>query len=287
MLTLDFLKVGNADATLVRYEGDGAFTMLVDCADAKDGGDKRVTDFLERNGVSALDLLVITHLHADHTGGLGRVAEALPVKTLWTNYLPPAGATLAGLPERAVQLLPRGMDAYLAALDALRAKGTELIEIGPEGRGETLCGGLCCDVYGPGADVYARQNRYVGEALTGRPETSELFFFRGLINVTSLRLALRTGASRAVLAGDLYGHLFTRGERVPCTLLRAPHHGSDASMDEETMAALSPDVTVVSAEGGIKTDRPAPEMLALLKRHSGRVLVTGEAEGESIHIELP
>ncbi len=287
-LLLDFFNVGNADATLVRLRGAGdfpGFTMLVDCADTHDGGDERLCAALAQRGVDALDCAVITHLHADHTGALPLIAARMPVQTLWTNYLPPAGATVEGLSERAVQLLPRGIGAYLAALEALRAAGTELREIGPEGHGAQLGPGLSCRVFGPGRDVYARQRRYMDEALLGRPEISELAFFRGLLNITSLRLALDYGGSRVLLAGDLYGKFLTPPECARCTVFRAPHHGSADSITEEAIAALSPELTVVSAARGQKADRPAPETLALLKAHSGEVLLTGDAE-ESVHIEL-
>ena len=79
-MTLDFINVGYGDAILIR---SGSFTMLVDCGDwtVGDGGpdSQRISaaDFLRQEGIDTLDLLVLTHLHRDHSGGLAKLLEAL------------------------------------------------------------------------------------------------------------------------------------------------------------------------------------------------------------------
>ena len=82
MLLLDFINVGYGDAILVR-DMDAPFTMLVDCGDVSvgDGGPDSMrisaADYLRREGIRELDLLVLTHLHRDHCGGLENVASAV------------------------------------------------------------------------------------------------------------------------------------------------------------------------------------------------------------------
>ncbi|MEG1593494.1 MAG: MBL fold metallo-hydrolase, partial [Oscillibacter sp.] len=91
MLVLDFINVGNGDSMLIREMegGEQRFAMLVDCGHDKlerddhpplnDARSCRIFagDFLRQQGVSRLDLLVLTHFHRDHIGGLGRVLEAV------------------------------------------------------------------------------------------------------------------------------------------------------------------------------------------------------------------
>ena len=90
MLLLDFINVGYGDAILIR-DTEEPFTMLVDCGDVSVGNggpdSKRIpaSDYLRREGIETLDLLVLTHLHRDHSGGLAEVISAARVRELWTN----------------------------------------------------------------------------------------------------------------------------------------------------------------------------------------------------------
>lgn len=81
------LDVGQGDAILVT---DGAASVLVDT-----GPDSSVVSALARSHVFALDAVVLTHLHADHAGGLDDVLETVPVGGL----LVPEGTDRAELPE--------------------------------------------------------------------------------------------------------------------------------------------------------------------------------------------
>lgn len=72
-----FLDVGQGDAILLLGERSGV--VLVD--GGPDG--TIILDKLQRYGVSAIDLVINTHPHADHIAGLERVIERHPVGMLW------------------------------------------------------------------------------------------------------------------------------------------------------------------------------------------------------------
>lgn len=63
--SIEFIDVGQGDAALV--ECDGRYMLI-------DGGDESAGDtvysFLEERGIQHLDILVLSHMHADHIGGL-------------------------------------------------------------------------------------------------------------------------------------------------------------------------------------------------------------------------
>ena len=78
-LTLHFLDVGQGDAAVIRTPG-GRW-VLVDAGPAdgrSDAGRRVVAPFLQRQGVRALTLAVVSHAHADHIGGLASVLARLP-----------------------------------------------------------------------------------------------------------------------------------------------------------------------------------------------------------------
>lgn len=66
--SIQFIDVGQGDAALV--ECDGRY-MLIDGGN-ESAGDK-VYSVLEEKGIQHLDILVLSHLHADHIGGLAKV----------------------------------------------------------------------------------------------------------------------------------------------------------------------------------------------------------------------
>jgi beta-lactamase superfamily II metal-dependent hydrolase len=90
-LTVTMLDVGQGDAILIRSESGKA--VLVDAGD----GSPPVLPMLQGLGVSRLDLVVATHPHADHIGGMRQVVENLPVSLYVDNGQPHTSGMYAEL----------------------------------------------------------------------------------------------------------------------------------------------------------------------------------------------
>lgn len=82
-LWVHFIDVGQADSILL--ECDGKFA-LVDGGSAGDGD--AVAAYLAMQGVEKLDLVVATHPHGDHIGGLSYVIDSYPVDHVWSSSIP-------------------------------------------------------------------------------------------------------------------------------------------------------------------------------------------------------
>ena len=78
-MTAHFFYVGQAEAVLLQGPD---FTVLVDAGDV-DRYD--VVPLLQRAGVEQIDVVIITHPHADHMGQLKDVLAAIPVKEVWMS----------------------------------------------------------------------------------------------------------------------------------------------------------------------------------------------------------
>jgi competence protein ComEC len=73
-LSAYFLDVGQGDSELLIF---GDKTILIDAGET-DMGDRVVAD-LQKLGLTRIDLLVATHSHSDHIGGMETVLAAFPV----------------------------------------------------------------------------------------------------------------------------------------------------------------------------------------------------------------
>ena len=86
-MTITFLAVGQGDSALIQFPGGAA--MLIDAGgDLRwpgkfDPGARDVVPALAELGIRRLDVVVLTHPHPDHAGGLSTVLERMPVGELW------------------------------------------------------------------------------------------------------------------------------------------------------------------------------------------------------------
>lgn len=114
-LRITVLSVGQGDATLIRSPGGAC--VLVDTG-TEYAGSKVLVPFLARQGIRRIDLVVVTHEHADHAGGLAAVAQAARIGALAVGH---------GVPQQKVN--------EMLAAATTRGKAPTLVVVG---RGQTL-----------------------------------------------------------------------------------------------------------------------------------------------------
>lgn len=229
-LVVTALDVGQGDAILVRTPG-GA-TMLVD------GGpdERRILAKLRGHGVRRIDLLVLTHPHADHVDGLVAVIGRYPV----------GRALDAGQEDD----LP-AFDLYRRALAARRVPRDVARRGARYALGEAV------------VDVLAPASLFEG---TSSDENNSSVVLRVAFGSTC---ALLSGDVEEEAQAALLEH----PAELRCPVLKAPHHGSRKAVPE-FFGAAGASIALVSVGRGNDFGHPSPETLAALTRFGARVLRT-------------
>ena len=294
MLQLDFINVGNGDSILIR-EMEGTrqrFAMLVDCGHdnlvrddhppLSDQSSRRIYagDFLRKQGVEKLDLLLLTHFHRDHIGGLGRILEAVEVEQLAATYVPPAGAPPLE-PDRDLTLhktarnLLRCLEIYAAALREHpgRVKHVTVLP-GTEQMTLQLTEDLSMDILFGDPFRYKRQRQVYDAAFAGERECYPLMKWSKMMNVSSLRQRLHYKGRDVVLGGDTYAHLWEADTLAPCEVLKVPHNASLSSTTRKLIAQLRPQTAVVCVASERPDERPHPYIVSLLQEMVPQVYFT-------------
>ena len=79
-LAVTVLDVGQGQSVLVRT---GTYLTLVDCGgDSRDNPGDVAADYLQALGISSLDLLVVSHYHADHANGVPQLLSRVKVDAI-------------------------------------------------------------------------------------------------------------------------------------------------------------------------------------------------------------
>lgn len=79
-LTVHYLDVGQGDSALIEHNNH---TMLID-AGTLDAG-PTILSYLQSRGITYLDVMVSSHPHSDHIGGMVDVLNEIPVQLFVDN----------------------------------------------------------------------------------------------------------------------------------------------------------------------------------------------------------
>ena len=119
IMKVHYIDVGQADATLLEFNHEGeAFTILIDTGDWSQAD---VVTYLESQNVKEIDIIAITHPHADHIGQLNKIIDKFHVTEVWMN-----GETTTS------QVFAKSLEAIeLNDVDYYEPEVGEVFDIGP------------------------------------------------------------------------------------------------------------------------------------------------------------
>jgi beta-lactamase superfamily II metal-dependent hydrolase len=283
-LRIHFINVGYGDSILVEEfdRGQRVFSMLVDAGPPSSGAQAegyrgypgRITScrYLRSLGLDRLDLVVLSHFHLDHIGGMPELLETMPFGELWANYAPvgkPAFLPSAGRKDlRGASL---GMSNALLLLDRLQTissvRGKPLREIREDRFDLALTRNLGLDLHFGGEGVYSRMAGHIkalGPSLAAEELDSRLFALDQLQNEASLSLRLKYCGLGLLLAADAppqrWDRLLDEGHPIRSDILKFPHHGRLDAVSPRFAEGARPSQVVFCVSEDNPFGCPSPEI---------------------------
>lgn len=223
-LQVYFIDVGNADSILIRQ---GEVNVLIDAGERGDGDD--VLAYLNNQGVKKLDLVIATHPHADHIGGMADVIDGIPVDKFVMSFMPedetPTTAT------------------YLDMLEALDNHNVPVEEAKP-------------------GTVYS-----LGTAqLTVLAPLSESDEANNISVVTRLTFGKRSFLFMGDAETKVDKELLASGRPLTADVIKLGHHGSNTSSSQALLTKVDPDFAVIPCGKGNSYNHPHSEVLSRLEK---------------------
>ena len=223
-LEVYFFDVGQGDSELIRLPGGE--NILID-AGTSSTEDELVGE-LRSLGAETLDLVVATHPHADHIGGMAAVIDAFDVRQVVMPRISESDTPTT--------------KTYENLLQSIADKG---LTITPAEPGDELLssGGPVLTVLAPNGEDYGDLNNY------------------------SVVLRLTYGEDSFLFTGDAEEaseeEMLSLDWPLTATVLKCGHHGSETSTSPAFLDAVSPQYAVISC--GVDNDYGHPDAVTLEK----------------------
>ncbi len=202
-ISVSFIDVGQGDCELIMT---GNYNILIDSGDVMTV-DKTI-GFLRSSGVKRLDIVIVTHPHDDHFGGMSEILKSFPVGTVIMPETDTRGSS------------------YEKLVSAVRDCNITLRYAAP-GERFVLGENIFLDILAPLHDDYDEENNFSVVTRLIHGETS--FLFTG---------DLEKLGELDLIDADVY---------LDSDVLKVGHHGSAGSSCAEFLERVTPSIAVFEA----------------------------------------
>lgn len=255
VLAVTFVDVGQGDAAWLNTP-DG-WDILIDGGKETEG--PGLVSYLQGHGVTDIEVLILSHSHSDHIGGLVTVLENMEVDQALTNCQ------------------PYSTDVYQTFLDLLNAKGIAITCV-RDG-----------DAFAWGSHISAAAVNPPEPLMSGTASDT---------NNNSIVLRVTYGTVDLLFTGDVEWEaeaaILARGPTLEAEILKVARHGSDSSSTPAFLTEVDPEEAIISVGASNPYGHPASQALQRLRSAGatvyrtdlhGTILVETDGSGYWVHPE--
>jgi beta-lactamase superfamily II metal-dependent hydrolase len=250
-LRVHFIDVAQGKSILIETPEQN---VLIDAGEREQG--PVVLGYLNARGIRRLDMVIASHPHSDHIGGLSAIIGELPVEKIV-------------MPEVSGEMTPAS-SVYSDLLETIDEKGLTITVAEPDAAYD-LGGDAQLTLLGPLAN-YDDLNAY------------------------SVVSRLDFGANSFLFAGDATADaerdMLGAGADLGATVLDVGHHGSRTSSSEDFLLAASPQIAVISCAEDNSYGHPHREVIERLEELGAEILRTDidgtiviNSDGQKLEVE--
>ncbi len=196
------------ETMLIEAGGPTGRHGMAEIVSSFDVGEEVVAPYLWSRQIRRLDILVLTHAHTDHMGGMPAILRDLRPRELWVG-IDPDSALFRALLAEAVQL----------GITVRHLHAGDRRQFGP------------VDI-----SILAPQPDYANRAAPKNDDSLVLQMRNGQASVLLEGDAERPSEDAMLAAGSIH----------PVTLLKVAHHGSKTSSNPEFLQAAAPEEAIIS-----------------------------------------
>lgn len=275
-LSLTFFDVGNGDACLIRTpEG---INILID------GGPegKDIVKKLYLRGVKKLDLVILSHPHSDHIGGLIEVLNEIPINSVLIGNLDLSESDQSTIEKH--NLFLEIINTKQIPLFIVKSKNIlrissklNLIPIWPE----------------PDNIIYLKENINNQSLVLLLEYENKKILFTGDIEIQAQREILNSLKNPSMnksnslkdisINNDIYNDI--NNYLIKADILKVPHQGSKDANFYQFLRAVSPKIAIISVGLNNKYNHPSEETINSLKNINSNILRTDKLGDIDIIVE--
>lgn len=235
-----YIDVGQGDSIFIEA---GPKTILIDAGEKEYG--QKVSDYISELGYDKLDIVIATHPHSDHIGGLPEVLGNFEIGTVIMPKIADDMVPTTKVYEKLLAIISDKNIKAAAASDSLSF-------VWSDSAGEKIM----FRILGPVTDKYKDLNNYSVVSKLTYNDVSFLF----------------TGDMEDSAEEDL----IYSGADLKATVLKVGHHGSSTSSSPAFLKKVSPLAAVIQCGKDNSYGHPHEETLEKLSKYTDKIYRTDE-----------